>query len=68
MRPPSWSARPHRSSDPIAPHDATITLECTAAEARERLQRIQAIGFDDVLLICQGRSEQHLSSVRALLP
>ena len=49
------------------PHDATITLECTPAEARERLQRIKAIGFDDVLVICHDRSEEHLTRVRALM-
>lgn len=47
---------------------ATISLECTPAEARERLQRLAAIGFDDVLLLCSDRSEHHLNSVRALIP
>ena len=49
-------------------HAGTISLECTPAEARERLQRLDAIGFDDVMLICHDRSERHLSSVRALMP
>ena len=49
-------------------HAGTISLQCTPAEARERLQRIEAIGFDDVMLICHDRSERHLSSVRALVP
>jgi alkanesulfonate monooxygenase SsuD/methylene tetrahydromethanopterin reductase-like flavin-dependent oxidoreductase (luciferase family) len=48
-------------------HAGTISLQCTPAEARERLQRIAAIGFDDVMLICHDRSERHLSSVRALV-
>ena len=51
-----------------ASHAGTISLECTPAEARERLQRLEAIGFDDVMLICHDRSEQHLNSVRALIP
>ena len=50
------------------PHAGTISLQCTPAEARERLQRIKAIGFDDVMLICHDRSEPHLESVRALVP
>lgn len=45
----------------------TISLQCAPAEAKERLQRLAAIGFDDVMLICQDRGEKHLSSVRALL-
>jgi alkanesulfonate monooxygenase SsuD/methylene tetrahydromethanopterin reductase-like flavin-dependent oxidoreductase (luciferase family) len=49
-------------------HPGKISLECTPAEARERLQRLEAIGFDDVLLISQDRSERHLNSLRALLP
>jgi alkanesulfonate monooxygenase SsuD/methylene tetrahydromethanopterin reductase-like flavin-dependent oxidoreductase (luciferase family) len=51
-----------------AGHPGTISLECTPAEARERLQRLAAIGFDDVLLLCSDRSEHHLNSVRALVP
>lgn len=47
-------------------HGGKINLECTANEARERLQRLEAIGFDDVVLICPDRSERHLTSVRAL--
>src|SRR4051812_433258 len=47
-------------------HAATISLACTPAEARERLQRLAAIGFDDVALLCSDRSEHHLNSVRAL--
>ena len=54
-----------RSGPPA--HAGTISLECTPAEARERLQRVAAIGFDDVMLICHDRSERHLSSVRALI-
>ena len=50
-----------------APHAGTISLQCTPAEARERLQRIEAIGFDDVMLICHDRSERSLSAVRALI-
>src|SRR5262245_52486955 len=49
-------------------HAGTISLQCTPAEARERLQRVQAIGFDDVMLICHDRSERYLASVRALVP
>jgi alkanesulfonate monooxygenase SsuD/methylene tetrahydromethanopterin reductase-like flavin-dependent oxidoreductase (luciferase family) len=51
-----------------ASHAGTISLQCTPAEARERLRRIEAIGFDDVMLICHDRSERHLKSVRDLLP
>ena len=51
-----------------SPHAGTISLQCTPAEARERLQRIEAIGFDDVMLICHDRSERHLNTVRALFP
>ena len=49
-------------------HSGTISLDCTPAEARERLQRLEAIGFDDVVLLCNDRSERHLASVRALMP
>lgn len=49
-------------------HKGTISLECTPAEARERLQRVAAIGFDDAMLICHDRSERHLAGVRALFP
>jgi hypothetical protein len=53
---------------PSSVHAGTISLQCTPAEARERLQRLESIGFDDVMLICQDRSERHLGSVRALVP
>ena len=53
---------------PSPVHAGTISLQCTPAEARERLRRIEAIGFDDVMLICHDRSERHLASVRALVP
>jgi alkanesulfonate monooxygenase SsuD/methylene tetrahydromethanopterin reductase-like flavin-dependent oxidoreductase (luciferase family) len=49
-------------------HAAKISLACTPTEARERLQRLAAIGFDDVALLCSDRSEHHLNSVRALFP
>ena len=49
-------------------HSGTISLECSPAEARERLERIKAIGFDDAVLLCRtDRSERHLTAVRALL-
>jgi alkanesulfonate monooxygenase SsuD/methylene tetrahydromethanopterin reductase-like flavin-dependent oxidoreductase (luciferase family) len=51
-----------------SPHAGKISLQCTPAEARERLQRLEAIGFDDVMLICHDRSERYLASVRALVP
>jgi hypothetical protein len=51
-----------------ASHAGTISLQCTPAEARERLQRVAGIGFDDVMMICHDRSERHLTSVRALVP
>ncbi|MGZ5124220.1 MAG: LLM class flavin-dependent oxidoreductase [Burkholderiales bacterium] len=54
-------------SDGASSHGGKINLECTPDEARERLQRLQAIGFDDVLLLCRDRSERHLNSVRALI-
>jgi alkanesulfonate monooxygenase SsuD/methylene tetrahydromethanopterin reductase-like flavin-dependent oxidoreductase (luciferase family) len=50
------------------PRTATISLECTPADAQERLQRLAAIGLDDVLLLCSDRSEHHLNLVRALTP
>ena len=49
-------------------HGGTISLQCTPAEARERLQRLEAIGFDDVMLICHDRSERYLNGVRELVP
>jgi alkanesulfonate monooxygenase SsuD/methylene tetrahydromethanopterin reductase-like flavin-dependent oxidoreductase (luciferase family) len=48
-------------------HPGNISLQCSPAEARERLQRVQAIGFDDVMLICHDRSERYLNSVRELV-
>jgi alkanesulfonate monooxygenase SsuD/methylene tetrahydromethanopterin reductase-like flavin-dependent oxidoreductase (luciferase family) len=50
-----------------ATHAGTISLQCAPPEARERLQRVAAIGFDDVMLICHDRSERNLSTVRGLL-
>ena len=51
----------------VSSHAGTISLECTPGEARERLKRLEAIGFDDVVLLCNDRSERHLNSVRALI-
>ena len=42
-------------------------LQVVAGDQERRLQRVEAIGFDDVMLICHDRSERHLASVRALI-
>ena len=44
-----------------------ISLICSPAEARDRLQRLRDIGFDDALLVCPADDPAQLESIRALL-
>jgi alkanesulfonate monooxygenase SsuD/methylene tetrahydromethanopterin reductase-like flavin-dependent oxidoreductase (luciferase family) len=53
--------------------DATFNLECGEAEARERLQRLAELGYDDALLTRANHSEaditeEDLIRIRGLLP
>ncbi len=58
--------RPEPALDPLAAH-AKVSLVCPPAEARERLRRIAALGFDDVLLVCPFDAPDQLEAIRALL-
>jgi len=44
-----------------------ISLICSPAEARDRLQRLQDIGFDDALLVCPADDATQLELIRTLL-
>jgi alkanesulfonate monooxygenase SsuD/methylene tetrahydromethanopterin reductase-like flavin-dependent oxidoreductase (luciferase family) len=44
-----------------------ISLICPPAEARARLQRLAAIGFDDALLVCPTDDPSQLETIRALV-
>jgi alkanesulfonate monooxygenase SsuD/methylene tetrahydromethanopterin reductase-like flavin-dependent oxidoreductase (luciferase family) len=46
---------------------ARVTLVCPPAQAKERLHRLAAIGFDDVLLVSLSNALEDLEPVRALL-
>ncbi len=46
---------------------AQITLACPMAAAVERLQRIEQLGFDDVVLVPPNESPEHLQMIRDLV-
>jgi len=47
--------------------NAKITLYCTPAEARERLKKLEQLGFDDALLVCPDGDPAQLEAMRSLL-
>jgi alkanesulfonate monooxygenase SsuD/methylene tetrahydromethanopterin reductase-like flavin-dependent oxidoreductase (luciferase family) len=46
---------------------AKITLYCPPAEARDRLQRLEQLGFDDALLVCPFDALEQLETLRTLV-
>jgi alkanesulfonate monooxygenase SsuD/methylene tetrahydromethanopterin reductase-like flavin-dependent oxidoreductase (luciferase family) len=54
-------ANPARSAQ-----DDSILLVCSAATARERLKRLEQLGFDDVLLACPFGSTRHMDMIASL--
>ncbi len=59
--------RPDPPAHPLAER-AKVTLVCDKTNARDRLRRLQDIGFDDALLIVPFDAPEMLEDVRALLP
>ena len=62
----------HEAGTPFD-EDASFNLECPPAEARERLQRLADLGYDDALLSRANHSEaditeEDLMEIRGLLP
>ena len=56
-------------SAPTAPlGDGPFELLCTPEVARERLQQLAAMGFDEAVLVHRGPSNRDLEQIRALLP
>jgi alkanesulfonate monooxygenase SsuD/methylene tetrahydromethanopterin reductase-like flavin-dependent oxidoreductase (luciferase family) len=58
--------RPEGQRGPTHDH-AKINLYCSPAEARDRLQRLAALGLDDALLVCPDGDPRQLEAIRALL-
>jgi alkanesulfonate monooxygenase SsuD/methylene tetrahydromethanopterin reductase-like flavin-dependent oxidoreductase (luciferase family) len=48
--------------------DAPFHLRCDPATARERLQRLAGLGFDDAILVPARHGAADLAALRALLP
>jgi alkanesulfonate monooxygenase SsuD/methylene tetrahydromethanopterin reductase-like flavin-dependent oxidoreductase (luciferase family) len=46
---------------------AKISLYCSPAEARERLRRLEQLGFDDALLVCPFDAPEQLDALRELI-
>jgi alkanesulfonate monooxygenase SsuD/methylene tetrahydromethanopterin reductase-like flavin-dependent oxidoreductase (luciferase family) len=46
---------------------AKISLYCPPAEARDRLLRLQQLGFDDALLVCPFDAPEQLETLRTLV-
>ena len=44
-----------------------ISLICSPSEARERLQRLEQLGFDDALLVCPPDDPAQLETIRMLM-
>jgi len=47
---------------------AQVSLACPLATARERLERIEQLGFDDLILVPPDESPEHLDMARELVP
>ena len=58
--------RPEGQRGPTHDH-AKINLYCTPAEAREKLKRLEDLGFDDALLVCPDGDPAQLEAMRGLL-
>ncbi len=58
--------RPEPALNPLIA-TAKVSLICSPAEARERLGRIAALGFDDVLFIPPFDAPDQLEAIRALI-
>jgi alkanesulfonate monooxygenase SsuD/methylene tetrahydromethanopterin reductase-like flavin-dependent oxidoreductase (luciferase family) len=58
--------RPEPTLSPLI-SNAKVSLICSPAEARERLGRLAALGFDDVLLVPPFDAPHQLEAIRALL-
>ena len=58
--------RPEGQRGPTHDH-AKINLYCTPAEAREKLKRLEDLGFDDALLVCPDSDPEQLEAMRGLL-
>jgi hypothetical protein len=46
---------------------AKISLYCPPAEARDRLRRLEQLGFDDALLVCPFNAPEQLETLRTLI-
>ena len=58
--------RPEGQRGPTNDH-AKINLYCSPAEARDRLKRLEDLGFDDALLVCPDSDPAQLEAMRGLL-
>jgi alkanesulfonate monooxygenase SsuD/methylene tetrahydromethanopterin reductase-like flavin-dependent oxidoreductase (luciferase family) len=58
--------RPEPKLSPVMAN-AKVSLLCTRTEARERLKRLEQIGFDDVLFVCPFEAPEQLDEIRTLL-
>ncbi|MFN0072401.1 MAG: LLM class flavin-dependent oxidoreductase [Chloroflexota bacterium] len=57
--------RPETRRGPIVEH-AKLTLYCTPAEARDKLKRLEDLGFDDAVLVCPGGDPTQLETMSTL--
>ena len=57
--------RPEGKRGPVNEH-AKLTLYCSPAEARDRLKRVEDMGFDDALLVVPDDGLDQLEAMRAL--
>lgn len=55
--------------DPVQPlgRPLTISLLCSPAEAKQRLQRLEGMGLDDALIVCPFDDPSQLETIRGLL-
>jgi len=54
------------TASPEGPDDP-FDLACPPAIARQRLARIQSLGYDDIVLVSRRHDEEHLRQLRGLL-
>ena len=51
----------------ISHHVPKIALQCTPAEAKERLKRLEGMGVDDVLCVVPADDPSQLETIRGLI-
>jgi alkanesulfonate monooxygenase SsuD/methylene tetrahydromethanopterin reductase-like flavin-dependent oxidoreductase (luciferase family) len=56
------------NTEPLDDANAPYSLHCDLQTAKERLQRLADLGYDDAVVVHHGEGEPDFAAIRALLP